>query len=446
MIQLLKLVLPIILSYLGIMIMGIVDVWYVGKVSVEGVGAVGIGSSIFGWFLVFGLGVLSCLEYLVSHARGAGQVQRQHQLLFQGVLVSLLLSLPLTAGLILISKNMAHFGIHPAVLAQTQDYLSWVSWSMVFSLVFSVFRLYLTALGVTTPALVILIGANLFNVLGNHLLVLGRWGVPSFGSQGSAWATLASRFLMMLALGVYIWIYERRKRTLQSAWSLSPDFPMIKGLFKMGLPAGLQMTFEAGVFALATTLAGRLSPADLAAHQIVLNTASLTFMVPLGIGSAAAVAVGHSIGMRSHREAVEMGWKSLKMGAGFMAFSSLLFFGLGEHVVRFFTSDSAVAEIGKQIFLIAGFFQIADGIQTVGTGSLRGLGDTRSSMAINLVGHWLIGLPVGGVLCFYFKKGLAGLWIGLSLGLILVALAILVQWRRKSKALLEVDHWSLLRS
>jgi MATE family multidrug resistance protein len=221
---------------------------------------------------------------------------------------------------------------------------------------------------------------------------------------------------------------------------------MIKGLFKMGLPAGLQMTFEVGVFALATTLAGRLSPADLAAHQIVLNTASLTFMVPLGIGSAAAVAVGHSIGMKSHREAVEMGWKSLKMGAGFMAFSSLLFFGLGEHVVRFFTSDSAVAEIGKQIFLIAGFFQIADGIQTVGTGSLRGLGDTRSSMAINLVGHWLIGLPVGGVLCFYLKQGLAGLWIGLSLGLILVALAILVQWRRKSKALLEVDHWSLLRS
>ena len=449
MIQLLKLVLPIVFSYLGIMIMGVVDVWYVGKVSVEAVGAVGIGSSIFGWFLVFGLGVLSCLEYLVSHARGSGQVHTQHRLLVHGIVVSLLLSLPLTAGLILISREISFFGIHSAVLSQTQDYLSWVSLSMVFSLVFTVFRLYLTALGVTTPALLILLGANVFNALGNEILVLGRWGIPSYGSLGSAWATLMSRFLMVLILGIYVWVYEKKhracvdflrssnrcggRRWIDFSWI---DFSMVRQLFQMGLPAGLQMTFEAGVFALATTLAGRLSPTDLAAHQIVLNTASLTFMVPLGIGSASAVMVGHSLGQGSHLEGVKMGWSSLRLGAGFMALCSLLFFVWGESVVRFFTHDLAVVEMGKQIFLIAGFFQIADGIQTVGTGSLRGLGDTRSSMAINLIGHWLVGLPVGGVLCFYFKKGLPGLWMGLSLGLILVALAILLQWGRKSKALL----------
>jgi multidrug resistance protein, MATE family len=439
MMNLLKLILPVVLSYLGIMTMGIVDVWYVGRVSVEAVGAVGIGSSIFGWFLVFGLGVLSCLEYLVSHAQGAKESQRQHQLLFQGLILSILISVPLTLGLVLGAGHLKFLGIHPSVLPLAQEYLSLLSWSMIFVLVFSVFRLYLTALGLATPGLVILVLANVMNALGNYILVWGRWGSPAYGVVGSAWTTVISRFVMMIALGFYVWGYERKRHHAFSLQEIRNNFvidrPLMKEFFHLGLPAGLQLTFEAGVFALATTLAARLTPAALAAHQIVLNMASFTFMVPLGIGSAAAVRVGNALGRQSHHEAIKVGWRSLALGAGFMACSGLVFFLFGKSVLHFFTSDPEVIELGQQIFLIAAFFQIADGVQTVGTGSLRGLGDTRSSMVFNLLGHWAIGLPVGGSLCFYFHQGLTGLWFGLSLGLILVAIAILFRWRQKSKEL-----------
>ena len=440
MMSLLQLIFPIALSYLGIMTMGVVDVWYVGRVSVEAVGAVGIGSSIFGWFLVFGLGVLSCLEYLVSHAKGASQTQRQHRLLLQGLLLAFFISIPLTLGVVLVAKNLEVLGIHPSVLPLAKDYLSLLSWSMAFVLIFSVFRLYLTALGLATPGLVILILANIMNVFGNHVLVLGKFGFPAWGVIGSAWTTFFSRLFMMIALGVYVWVDERRRNHAFSLrelkMNLSLDFPLMKEFFYLGLPAGLQLAFEAGVFALATTLAARLTPIALATHQIVLNMASFTFMVPMGISSAAAVLVGNAVGRKVSSEAVKVGWRSLALSAGFMACSGMVFFLFGESLLRFFTADPDVIQLGRQIFIIAAFFQVADGVQTVGTGSLRGLGDTRSSMIFNLLGHWVIGLPIGGGLCFYFNQGLVGLWVGLSLGLIFVALAILLRWRQKSRALL----------
>jgi MATE family multidrug resistance protein len=207
----------------------------------------------------------------------------------------------------------------------------------------------------------------------------------------------------------------------------------MRDLIRLGVPAALQMTFEVGVFALATGLAARWTAQDLAAHQVVLNIASLTFMVPLGVGAATAVLVGQSIGKKQVHEAIRMGWKGFALGVGFMSLSCAALLLFSDSILHLFTHDERIVWVGKSILLVAALFQLSDGTQTVGTGALRGLGDTQGAMFCNLVGHWLIGLPIGIYLGFYLGWGLKGLWIGLSLGLTAVAVGVLVQWFRKTK-------------
>jgi MATE family multidrug resistance protein len=188
------------------------------------------------------------------------------------------------------------------------------------------------------------------------------------------------------------------------------------------------------VFALATVLAGRLSPSSLAAHQIAINIASLTFMVPYGISSAGAVRVGHAIGGRDFAGAARAGWMALLFGTSFMLCAAAVFVGLGRPIIGSFTGDPAVLGVGVSLLAIAAIFQLFDGLQGVATGILRGLGDTHTPMIWNLAGHWFIGLPLGYTLCFVLGLGIRGLWWGLSLGLIICGIALLTVWRRRTAA------------
>jgi len=197
----------------------------------------------------------------------------------------------------------------------------------------------------------------------------------------------------------------------------------------------MQITLEVGVFAAATTLAGRLEPTSLAAHQIVLNIASLTFMVPLGVASAGAVRVGQAIGRRAAEAAGRSGWMALLLGAGFMSGAGLTFLFLARRIMQIFTDDPKIISTGVSLLFVAALFQLFDGIQVVATGILRGAGDTRTPMICNLVGHWLLGLPVGYALCFIWKGGVVGLWVGLSMGLIAVGVVLLWVWARKVRSL-----------
>jgi MATE family multidrug resistance protein len=206
-------------------------------------------------------------------------------------------------------------------------------------------------------------------------------------------------------------------------------------LLRLGFPAAMQMVLEVGVFALATTLAARLPAEALAAHQIVLNIASLTFMVPLGVGSATAVLVGQALGRGEQAGAVTTGWRGFQLGVGFMAISGLAFLLFPGPLLGCYTHDPGVIRIGRSILLLAAFFQLADGTQVVGTGALRGLGDTRAPMIANLCGHWFVGLPLGVWLCFGLRYGLAGLWVGLATGLIVVAAALLWRWWASTRKL-----------
>jgi MATE family multidrug resistance protein len=321
------------------------------------------------------------------------------------------------------------------VLVDGIPYLYASTWSLLPLLLFTALRRYLQALGLVRPIMVTIITANVVNVVACWMLVFGNLGAPRLGPAGSGWATTASRVYMLVCLVAYVVARERRHPT--GLWQVHflPAWERLVTLVRLGLPASLQITAEVGVFSVVTGLAGRFEPAVLAAHQIALNSAAFTFMIPLGLSSAAAVRVGQAVGRRDPAAARRAGWTALALGLAFMSTAALTFLLAPTAILRLFTTDPTVVAGGIGLLLIAGAFQLFDGTQVVLTGALRGLGDTRTPMLVNMVGYWLFGLPIGWLLCFQRGLGVPGLWFGLCAGLTTVALTLLVVWARRSRTL-----------
>ena len=431
----LALAVPVVAAELGWVAMGTVDTMMVGRVSAEAIGAVSLGTALFLAVAIFGMGLLLGLDTLVSQAFGAGRIDDCHRCFFQGVYLSLALAPVLMLVVYLLVHMLGAWGTDPEVAALTVPYVEKVTWSLLPLLLYASFRRYLQAMGLVQPVMFVLITANVVNAIVNWLLIFGNWGAPTLGVVGAGWATFISRSYMAGGLFLYILYNDHRRRTGLFSVSFAFDPSRMRELLTLGFPAAAQITLELGVFAVATALAGRLDSVSLAAHQIALTAASITFMVPLGVSSAGAVRVGQALGRGEPRAAGQAGWMALILGAGFMALSALCFLSFRSQILRAFTSDEAVLTAGVSLLFVAAFFQLFDGIQVVATGILRGAGDTRTPMLSNLVGHWFLGLPIGVTLCFILDWGVVGLWIGLSIGLIGVGIVLLFVWTRRVRYL-----------
>jgi MATE family multidrug resistance protein len=298
-----------------------------------------------------------------------------------------------------------------------------------------VFRRYLQAMNMVRPVMVALLSANAINAGANWVFVYGHWGLPAFGVIGSAYATVVARVYMALFLLIVILVNERARPSGLHDVPFILERARIWRLVRLGLPAAMQITLEVGVFAAASALAARITPLALAANQIVLNVASFFFMVPLGLSSAAAVRVGQAVGRRDPRGVRLAGWVALALSLVYAIGTSTLFVIEPRMFLSIFTSDATLLRVGTSVLFICAVFQPFDGFQTVATGVLRGLGETRTPMVMNLAGHWAIGLPVGYVLCFHRGWGVEGLWTGLALGLILIGATLLAVWHRRSQTL-----------
>ena len=431
----LSLAVPVVLAELGWMTMGLVDTLMVGRIGPEAIGAVGLGSSLFMGVTIFAMGLLLGLDTLVSQAFGARRFDDCHRWLVHGAALALALAAPITLVLFGLSALLPRWGVTPEVLVLAVPYLDALTWSVPPLLLYAAFRRYLQGMAVVRPVMIALVLANLLNLFGNWVLIYGRLGAPAMGVRGSAWATVISRIGMAAFLFGVILYRERGRRPGLFDTTMRIDLGWMRRLVALGAPAASQVTLEVGAFAAATALAGRLPPADLAAHQIAINLASFTFMVPLGVASSGAVRVGHAVGRRSRIDALHAGWTALLFGTLFMSCAAAAFLLIPRPLIGAFTSDARVLQIGTTLLFVGAIFQLFDGIQGVATGVLRGLGDTRTAMLWNLAGHWFVGLPLGYLLCFKLGLGVVGLWWGLSSGLIICGVALLFTWQSRIRAL-----------
>jgi len=427
-----RLALPLVMAELGWMTMAIVDTMMVGRQSDSAVAiaAVSLGSILFNATAIFGTGLMLGLDTLVSHSFGAGKVEDCHRSLVNGVYLSLGIA-PVLMGLVWGVGHLLHYmGIANVVLAQAIPYLKALNWGTLPLLLYFVFRRYLQGMNLAKPVMFALISANVVNLVGNWALIYGHLGLRAMGTVGSGWSTCIARTYMMAVLLVYAVYYDYRYQTGLRVASRMPNFIRIWQLVELGLPAATQFGMEVGVFAVATVLIGRLGPVPLASHQVAINTVSFTYMVPLGIASAAAVRVGQALGRKDAHGASRSGWTAILLGASFMSLMSVVFFLFPQYIVRIYSPDPSLIRAASQLLFVGAFFQLFDGIQTVATGALRGAGNTRTPMICHLIFYWLVGLPVGAYLCFDRGWGARGLWAGLCLALILIGSALLYFWRR----------------
>jgi len=425
---------PVVLSELGWMAQGVVDTIMVGKLGPAAIAAVALGSAVYYTPSLFGIGLTLGLDTLVAQAYGRKDHDECHRWLSQAVYLALFATIPIMVLIQFASFGFERFGIPAAVAAPAGSYLRILNWGTLPLLLYASVRRYLQAVGQVRVVTLTFVLANLVNWLGNWLLISGHWGLPAMGVDGSAVSTIIARVMMAAALLGFAWRYERsRGHSLWRNWA-APQLARLHSLLRLGTPAAIQILLEVGAWNMATVAAGSVlpSPIALATHQIALNYVSMSYMVPLGVGASAAVMVGRAVGAGDLPRARRLGWMAIALGVGFMGIAGVVLFLFPRPLIELYTHDAQVLAMGPALFGLAAAFQIFDGIQSVATGALRGLGETRLPMLANLVGYWILGLPLGLTLCFVFGWGIYGLWIGLTMALIVVAALLLQKWQFSS--------------
>jgi len=427
----LRLSAPVIVTQLGTMMLGVVDNVMLGRLSVEALNASSLGRLwVMGTYLL-GLGLVFGIDPFVSHAHGAGDGKGAALALQRGLIVALAVSLPLAILWCCTEEFLVLFGQDALLAREAERYALVQIPGLPFLLGFNALRQYLQGRGILRPAMWVALLAIGLNAFLNWILIFGRLGAPALGVVGAGIATALTEvamFLLLLALVIF-------GRLHQGAWiPWSREALSLRGLSRVlgvGAPVALQIGLEMWAFQIVTLWAGHLGTLELAAHTIVLNLASLSFMIPLGISIGTATRVGNLLGAGLREEAQRAAYVAFGLGAAVMALCAITFL-VGRHALpALYTRDPGVLAIAAGVLPIAAAFQLFDGLQVVGTGILRGMGRTLPGALINLVGYYALALPTASWLGFKAGHGLAGLWWGLSLGLATVAAMLLVWVARR---------------
>jgi MATE family multidrug resistance protein len=426
---LLALALPVIVVQVGLMAMGVVDTIMVGHVSPEALAAVALGNVYYFGASIFGMGALMALDPVVAHAVGAGDGEGIARGMQRGLVLALLLCLPTILLLLPAPAILSALRQPPQVAPLAGAYAQVCIPGTLGFFAFVVLRQSLQAIHKVRPLVIAVILGNLANIGFNWALIFGHLGFPALGAVGSAWASSLSRLLLVPLVLVPAWPLLRAHLRPFRREALEPR-PLGR-LLRLGAPIGVQHQLEYGVFAVVALLMGTMGTVQVAGHQVALNLASLTFMVPLGLSAAAAVVVGHAVGRGDPDGAGEAARAALYTAVAFMGATAIAFLTLPGPLARLYTSAPAVVAVAVILIPLAGIFQVFDGIQVTSIGLLRGLGDTRTPMLTGILGFWMVGLPVSLLLAFRFGFGPAGLWWGLVLGLAAVAVVLVLRLRHK---------------
>lgn len=429
---LLRLAIPIILTNLGSQLMNTVDTVMLGHLSKEALAAAGVGGVWIMGTSMFAMGLLHGMDPIVTQAHGARDGKRAGLALQRGLVLALLVSLPLALAWTLTGRMLLLGGQSPSLAADAHSYLMVQIPSVPFFLAFIALRQYLQGRDIVRPVLMITLIANVLNVIFNSVLIYGVGDIPGMGIVGAGIATAITRSLLFGGLVWAVWRGRLHEGAWipwsRAAWSRSG----LGEILRFGIPTSLQMGLEIWAFGAATLMAGALGTVAAGAHIIVLNLASNSFMVPLGVALAACTRVGNLIGAGEPERARLAGRIALRTGAGIMIGAAAIFLALRFQLPRLYvgSGEQDVLLLAASILPVAAAFQVFDGTQVVGAGILRGRGDTRPAAWFNLVGYWVLALPMGWYMAFHTSLGLAGVWWGLALGLAIVAVCLFAYLQR----------------
>lgn len=428
----LSLAFPIVVGQVSQMLMGITDSVMIGRVGVVPLAASSFAGAVFGVFYIMGIGLLLPVAVLVARAHGRGQPRECAEYLRHGMGLGVVAGVAGALLMLALSLGFEHFNQPPEVVAEVRPYFRIIALSLVPTLMYQVLRQFSEAMGHPWSAMVVLLLCVALNAFLNWVLIWGHLGAPALGLEGAGWATLISRAVAVVAL----WLWLHHYKDLQAAWPKrdwlgAPERARLREMLALGVPACGQLLFEAGAFSAAAVMMGWLGTVPLAAHQIALNCASFTFMVPLGLALATSVRIGRAVGEGRGEALRPIGYGAIGLGVVFMGVAAVNFAVFGVWLARAFTPEGEVVFLAARLLVVAAVFQMFDGAQVIGAAALRGLTDVKVPTVITFIAYWVLALPGGYLLAFHTPLGPLGVWGGLALGLAFAA--VLLGWRFHQK-------------
>jgi MATE family multidrug resistance protein len=417
--------LPVISGQIGQMLFGIGDIIVAGHYSAQAVSAIGVASAIFAPFLMVGIGILLCTGPLASEIKGKGETDETF--LYNSYRVATICSFVIISALLILTYNIHWLGLNAEIAETVALYLKWTAFSLWPALLFQATKEYLQAEGRTYVSNGLILFFNVVNVVLCAVFMFGWGPIPEMGVLGAAIVTCFCRLMMAIFLFFYM-----KKVTIFKTIKNNETF---KKIFNLGLPISFTVLCEVLVFSAVTVLVGKMSLIASASQSLVINLASLTFMVPLAIGSAVSVLVGEQLGKKSLD-----GILRYSLGGLFLALSIQLVFAgfyltIPEKLLSIASSDKEIITYASALLFWVGLFQLPDGIQVLLSGVMRGLQETKIPMILGLISYWLIGLPIGCYFTYKMHLEAKGLWMGLALGLLCMCCLLLLLFRKKIKNL-----------
>lgn len=429
--QNLKLALPVMGSNLGHVLMGVCDNIMVGHIDAVSLAAAGLATIAFNLFMFFGIGVSYAITPLVAEASGKNDHDRIVDTLRHGLVINFINACFLVTVVLLGKEILYHINQPPEVVVKALPYLDILMFSLIPVLIYQSFRQFAEGMSNTRIAFVIVLGSNVINIGLNWALIYGHLGFPAYGLIGAGWATLISRILMAVGIWAYLFYHPQLRAFRKAYVPAIYSGKAVKKLLNLGIPSGFQFIFEAAAFDFSLVMMGWLGTLELAAHQIAINLATLSYMLTSGLAAAATIRVGYYLGRHDAANLKRAVFTILAMGMILMTGFALIFIGGKAVLPALYVNDADVIRIAMNLLLIAGIFQLSDGAQVICIAALRGLQDVRIPSILIFISYWVLALPMGYWLAFRMGWGAEGIWIGLLIGLTLTAIAMFFRLRNR---------------
>lgn len=435
-----KLALPVMLGQLGNIFINLIDNIMVGSLGGISLAAVSLASSIFLIIMVFGWGLASAISPLVAESDAKKDYINSSIILYNGVFISFLLSIIMYIIILIFIPFLSYLGQPEEVIKETIPFLNIISLSLIPWLLFESLRKFSEGLSLPLPGMIITWLGVLINVILNYILIYGRYNFPKLGIIGAAYSTLIARIVMLIGLCIIFYINPKIKKYISYIKYNSLCKNCLKKILNIGTPSGLQMLFEVGAFSIASFISGLSGSKQLAAHQIAVSLASTTYMLGLGFAVTATVRIGNQNALKNYNKLREVGWLIIFMTSIFMLLCGGIFIIFRFQLPLIYINDPDVINISSKLLIVAAFFQLSDGIQSVSISALRGIYDVKIPMWISFFSYWVIAIPLGWIFATKFNMNALGVWVGLGIGLTISSILLIIRYNSKTLELIKNNN------